>query len=215
MNQVIRVLMVEDVEDDARLLAAELKRGGYDVTFERVDTAAALRAALQRQTWDVILCDFTMPYFSGEAALRLAQEAANDAPFIYVSGTIGEDVAVEAMKSGAQDYILKTSLQRLMPAVERELCEAQLRRDHKRLVAERERLVVELTAALADVKRLSGLLPICAGCKKIRADRNEWQPIEVYIRNHSEAQFSHGMCPECMTRLYGNLGREDQPAEVP
>ena len=135
MNQPIQVLMVEDVEDDARLLAAELKRGGYDVTFERVDTAAAMRAALQRQTWDVILCDFTMPYFSGEAALRLAQEAGPDVPFIYVSGTIGEDIAIEAMKSGAQDYIMKTNMARLAPAIARELHEAQIRRESRQAEA--------------------------------------------------------------------------------
>src|ERR1035437_5637944 len=105
MSKPIRALIVEDVEDDALLLAAELTRGGYAVTFERVDTAAAMRNALQQKAWDVILCDFTMPYFNGAAALQLAKEAGPEVPFIFVSGTIGEDVAIEAMKSGAQDYI--------------------------------------------------------------------------------------------------------------
>ena len=153
MSKPIRVLIVEDVEDDSLLLAAELRRGGYAVTFERVDTAAAMRNALQQKTWDIILCDFAMPYFSGVAALELAKEAACDAPFIYVSGTIGEDVAVEAMKSGAQDYVMKTSLARLLPAVEREWREARIRRESRRAEAamrESEHKYRHLFEALGD-----------------------------------------------------------------
>lgn len=128
----VSVLMVEDVEDDALLLVAELRRGGFEVSFERVDTEEGMRAALQRQDWDVILCDFTMPHFSGAAALELAKSSGSDAPFIYVSGTIGEETAVEAMRSGAQDYVMKTNLARLAPAVERELRDAQTRRENRR-----------------------------------------------------------------------------------
>ena len=145
--------MIEDVEDDARLLVAELQRGGYAVTFERVDTAAAMRAALQQKAWDVILCDFTMPYFSGDAALQLAKESSCDAPFIFVSGTIGEDVAVEAMKSGAQDYVMKTHLTRLIPAVERELRETQIRRESRQAetaMRESEHKYRHLFEALSD-----------------------------------------------------------------
>ena len=148
------------------------------------------------------MCDYTLPQFSGESALRIVRESDADLPFIYVSGTIGEDVAVEAMKSGAQDYVLKNNLKRLAPAVERELREAGVRREKRILEADRERLITELRAALMDVKRLSGLLPICAGCKKIRNDRNEWQRIEIFIRENSEAQFTHSLCPDCIKRLY-------------
>ena len=145
--------MVEDVADDARLLVAELRRNGYDVTSERVDTAALMRAALQRRAWDVILCDFTMPYFSGAAALQLAKESGSAAPFIYVSGTIGEDAAVEAMKAGAQDYVLKNNLARLTPAVERELHEAQNRRETRQAeiaMRESENKYRHLFEALSD-----------------------------------------------------------------
>ncbi len=149
----ICVLMVEDVEDDALLMAMELRRGGYDVTFERVDTAESLREALEQKSWDVILSDFTMPGFSGTAALELAKEQGSDAPFIYVSGTIGEEAAVRAMKAGAQDYVMKTNLARLAPAVERELREARTRRENRRAetaMRESEHKYRQLFEALGD-----------------------------------------------------------------
>ena len=210
MNTNLKALIIEDSAEDAQLLVHELNEGGYQVTPHRVETEEALRLALAGQTWDICFCDFTMPRFSGKAALEIIKASGFDLPFIYVSGTIGEDVAVEAMKSGAHDYVMKNNLTRLAPAVERELREARRRREHRILEADRERLVVELSAALMDVKRLSGLLPICASCKKIRNDRNEWQPIEVFIRDHSEAQFSHGLCPGCLARLYEFPGDEDK-----
>ena len=195
MKTKLHLLIVEDSPEDAALIRRELERAGCAAACERVETEAALRQALAQSAWDAVLCDYTLPQFSGKMALQIVRETDADLPFIYVSGTIGEDVAVEAMKSGAQDYVLKNNLKRLAPAVERELREAQVRREKRILEADRERLITELRAALMDVKRLSGLLPICAGCKKIRTDRNEWQPLETYIREHSEAQFTHSLCP--------------------
>jgi PAS domain S-box-containing protein len=132
MSIPLRVLIVEDSEDDALLLVRVLRRSGYDLTYERVDTAAAMRAALDTQTWDVIIADYTMPDFNGLAALALMQEKKLDLPFIIVSGSIGEDIAVAAMKAGAHDYIMKGHLARLIPAVERELREAEVRRARRR-----------------------------------------------------------------------------------
>jgi PAS domain S-box-containing protein len=123
----LRVLMIEDSEDDARLLARELQRAGYDLTHERVDTAAALKAALDRHPWDVVLGDYSMPQFSGTAALAILQERGLDTPYICVSGTITEELAVAAMKMGASDYVTKGQLKRLVPAIERELRDAQAR----------------------------------------------------------------------------------------
>jgi PAS domain S-box-containing protein len=128
----LRVLLVEDSEDDAALVMRELCRGGYDLVCERVDTPAAMNAALAWQPWDIVIADYAMPRFSGLAALRLLQQAAIDLPFLLVSGTIGEDVAVAAMKAGAHDYIMKDNLTRLVPAVQRGLREAQMRRDRRR-----------------------------------------------------------------------------------
>jgi two-component system cell cycle sensor histidine kinase/response regulator CckA len=202
MKTKIRILMVEDSAVDALLVTRDLERADYDVTSERVETESALEQALRQNAWDAVLCDYTMPQFSGKTALRIVREADADLPFIYVSGTIGEDVAVEALKAGANDYVLKTKLIRLVPALERELRDAKLRRDHRILEDGRQKLIVELTEAMQRVKQLTGIVSICAGCKKIRNERSEWQRVEVYVQEHSAAHFSHGLCPNCLP-LYG------------
>lgn len=132
MTKPLRALVVEDNENDALLMIRELRRGGYEVAFERVDTSGAMAAALEAAPWDIILSDYSMPGFGGLAALRLVGEKGPDTPFILVSGVIGEDVAVEAMRLGAHDYVLKHDLRRLVPAVERELREAEVRRQCKK-----------------------------------------------------------------------------------
>jgi PAS domain S-box-containing protein len=123
-----QALIIEDSEPDARLLVRTLRQADYALTWERVETAEAMRAALERQPWDVILSDYKMPHFSGSAALQLLQESGLDLPFIVVSGTIGEENAVAMMKTGAHDYILKGNLARLAPAIAREMREAEVRR---------------------------------------------------------------------------------------
>ena len=128
----LRVLIIEDSEFDARILVNTLRQGGYQPSFQRVDTAEALRVALKAQPWDIILSDYNMPTFSAPEALSIAQESGLDLPFIIISGGIGEDVAVAAMKAGANDYLMKGALARLAPAVERELREAEIRAARRR-----------------------------------------------------------------------------------
>jgi PAS domain S-box-containing protein len=130
--QSLRVLIVEDSEDDALLAIRELKKGGYNLLYERVETAAAMRKALQDKTWDVILSDYKMPHFSGTKAIALLKETNIDIPFIIVSGAIGEETAVECMRLGAHDYIMKGDLSRLVPAMEREIAEAASRAERRR-----------------------------------------------------------------------------------
>ena len=128
----LRVLIVEDSEDDALLILRELKRGGYEPLHERVDTPGAMQVALKKEDWDVVISDHAMPSFSAPAALRLLRESGwLDLPFIIVSGRIGEDAAVEVMKAGAHDYVPKDSLARLTPAIERELRDAEERRQRR------------------------------------------------------------------------------------
>jgi PAS domain S-box-containing protein len=129
------VLIVEDVEDDALLLVRELERAGYQLSYERVDTQEAMRAALARQKWDVVFSDYKMPGFSVEGALGLLGESGLDLPFIIVSGTIGEETAITALKAGAHDFLLKGNYARLIPALERELSVAEVRRERRQAEA--------------------------------------------------------------------------------
>jgi PAS domain S-box-containing protein len=132
MGNPLRVLLVEDSEDDALLLVRMLRRGGYDPVWERVDTPAAMEAALDGGSWDLIISDHSMPAFSSLAALGLLRRKGFvDVPFIIVSGRIGEDAAVSAMKAGAQDYLMKDNLARLNSAIERELRDAEVRRERR------------------------------------------------------------------------------------
>jgi DNA-binding NtrC family response regulator len=241
MPKELRLLMVEDSEDDQVLLLHELKKAGYEPVSRRIETAREMQAALAGEEWDVIISDFVMPRFSGLAALEVLRQSGLDIPFIIVSGNIGEDIAVGAMKAGAHDYILKSSLLRLVPAIEREMRDAVVRRQRRKaredlkrayeeleqkvdertrelqianealqeeievrklLEHEREEYVKELQMALAEVKTLSGLLPICASCKKIRDDNGYWNQIEKYLRTHTQARFTHGICPDCARKLY-------------
>lgn len=132
MSKILRVLIVEDSEDDTLLLVRELQKAGYEVIFQRVDTAEAMAAALDEQKWDIVISDYVMPKFSGLSALKLVQERGADLPYIIVSGNIGEDIAVEAMKAGAHDYIMKDNLKRLIPAIDRELRDAKVRRKRRK-----------------------------------------------------------------------------------
>ena len=127
MSTSICVLIVEDSQSDTFLEVHELRRSGYDPIFERVETAKAFTAALAQRTWDIVIADYSMPHFDGLTALRLLQESGLDLPFILVSGAIGEETAVAAMKAGAHDYVMKDNLARLGPTVRRELHEAQVR----------------------------------------------------------------------------------------
>lgn len=151
MEAPLRILMVEDSDDDAALIARTLRRAGCQVMFERVETAAAMREAL-RQPWDLIIADYTLPHFSGLEALDLLRQSGQDLPFIVVSGTINEDMAVAAIKAGAHDYVLKSNLSRIVPAVERELREAVSRAKHRRAeqqVQLQQMLLDQVQAAVA------------------------------------------------------------------
>jgi two-component system cell cycle sensor histidine kinase/response regulator CckA len=132
MNVPLRVLLIEDSDDDAELVVRTLRRGGYELTYTQVESAEAMRDALARHSWDLLISDYSMPQFSAPAALQLLHEAGIDLPFIIVSGTIGEETAVAAMKAGAHDFLMKGNLTRLIPAVARELREAAERRERRR-----------------------------------------------------------------------------------
>ena len=151
MSRKLQVLIVEDSEDDALLAVQELRRAGFDPSFQRVETGERLREALGAGAWDLVVADYSLPQFSGLAALKMVRELRGDLPVIIVSGAIGEDVAVDAMRAGANDYVMKDKLPRLGPAVERELREAEDRRRRKLAEEELRRTTAELDDALRDL----------------------------------------------------------------
>ncbi len=143
-DQSLRILIVEDSEDDTLLIIRNLKKGGYSPVYERVETTAAMKKALQEKQWDIILCDYKMPEFDAPSAIALLKEANIDIPLIIVSGTMGEETAVECMRLGAQDYIMKGNLFRLCPAIARELKDVEVKNRQKQTESQREAVLEAL-----------------------------------------------------------------------
>jgi PAS domain S-box-containing protein len=154
----LRLLLIEDSEDDAALVLREIKRSHFDLVWERVQTAPDLEAMLAR-SWDIVLSDYTMPHLDAPTALEIVRRHSADLPFIVVSGTVGEDTAVEVMRSGANDYLLKGHLTRLVPAITREIRDSRLRAEQRRADRARQqaeesfRLIIESSPDLIVVHR--------------------------------------------------------------
>ncbi|HEX5324546.1 MAG TPA: response regulator [Capsulimonadaceae bacterium] len=148
MSKPLHILFVEDSLDDVKLLLIELRQGGYAPVYKQVQTAEDMRDALACGECEIVISDYRMPGFSGLDALAIVKETGQDIPFIIVSGTIGEVAAVEAMRAGAHDYVMKDNLTRLAPAIQRELQEASERKSRRLAEAENERLLAEKAATV-------------------------------------------------------------------
>jgi len=204
-----RVLYMEDDPVTARVVQAKLQKQGFEVCLATDGGAGVAR--LQEESFDVILVDKNMPVLDGLEVIRIVCSSGDETTVspIMLTASGDEAAAVEAMKLGAADYLVKDpdgQYLALLPAViEQALFKRELAEAKRRAEEERERLIIELREALAEVKALSGLLPICMSCKKIRSDEGYWEQIEYYIQQHSEAKFSHGICPVCAKTLYPEL----------
>jgi two-component system, NarL family, sensor histidine kinase UhpB len=139
MLKPLRILLIQNSDDDARLLLSEIRNGGYEPVYKQIETAAATKQALESEFWEIVLCDFDLPHFSGLIALTLVRHHDPDLPFIITSGQAGEYLAVDAMRAGAQDYVMKNNLSRLVPAIERELRESVVRREGRHAQRELEK----------------------------------------------------------------------------
>ena len=236
----LRVLLIEDDRDDyllVKALLSEVRSARFDL--EWITDYYVGFEAICGGGHDVCLLDYHLGERSGLDLMRELALRGCEVPVILLTGQGGYDLDVEAMKTGAADYLSKGQInadileRSIRHSMERKHAESELRRyrdqlaelvrertiqlelankslrleiaERKQMQAERERLIDELQGALANVKMLSGLLPICASCKKIRDDQGYWRQIEAYICDHSEADFSHGICPECAKELYPKL----------
>jgi two-component sensor histidine kinase len=190
MRKPLHILIVEDSEDDALLLLRELRRGDYAIAFARVDTPEAMHEELNSQKWDLVISDYSMPQFSAPAALELLQKSGYDLPFIILSGTIGEDTAVAALKAGAHDFITKGQLARLVPAVERELREAQVRRERKKAQKQIEASLKEKEILLKEIHhRVKNNLQIICSLLSLQAEYlTDTQALEVFQESQNRIQ---------------------------
>jgi CheY-like chemotaxis protein len=186
----IRVLLIEDVPADVLLVERELRHSGLACHTRQVDSEAAFLQVLQHDPPDVILSDHGLPSFDGFAALALARERCPGVPFIFVTGSLGEEKAIEAFENGAAGCVLKDRLAKLGTVVQRALDQAEERRPH-------EHLPGESSSPVTRSKDRARFLPICAECKKIRDGDGSWQALETYFRRHFDVEFSHGLCPGC------------------
>lgn len=209
----LRLLVVEDSPRDAELVIREIRRAGYEVTWRRVENEPDMQMALNSEQWDLVISDYRMPHFDGLSALRVLQKAGTDLPFIIVSGTIGEELAVAAMKAGAHDYVLKNNLTRLVPAIERELRDAEIRQERRRLDQSIQDTARQWRTVFDAIHEAEALLD--TDLKIVRCNRAMRDLIDKpwdRIIGHSCCPLVHGvaephaMCPSARARI--SLKRE-------
>ena len=214
MSEQLRILIVEDNPADVDFVHEVLPQAG-PLNFQ-IDSVSRLSEALtrlERKDIDLVLLDLGLPDSHGLTTFHKLRQVAPDVPVIVLTGTYDQELAVTAVRDGASDYLLKEEVggsllaRTIRYALER----------HKAAAAQSV-LIQSLQNALANVKLLSGLLPICASCKKIRDDKGYWNQVESYVQQHSEAKFSHGMCPDCIKKWYPDQAEgvlDDSHKKVP
>lgn len=178
----LRALIIDDSEDDVLLIVRELKKGGYDPAYERIDTAAAMENALKTKQWDIILCDYKMPNFSAPSAIALLRKTNINSPIIIISGAIGEETAVECLHLGAQDYIMKGKFSRLCPAIARAIEEAKVKNKQKQVeeaLLKSERLFREITENSSDILVITDQNGNIKYCSRSIERFTGYQPAEI------------------------------------
>jgi DNA-binding NtrC family response regulator len=215
MKNEIGILIVEDNKADAEIMQHVLRKDGLSFEARCVETEAAFRHQLSPHPPDLILSDHGFASFDGFKALAIAKQECPEVPVIFVTGALGEEVAIASFKRGAADYILKNRLSHLAPAVRRALHEMEERAGRKRAEQERDLLLHELKEALTQIKTLTGLVPVCALCKKIRHHQHGWQPMEIFLQQHTDAALTHELCPECTQKIpptFPRVGSSTRPS---
>lgn len=198
--QKTKALLIEDDEGDVFLIREMLDMASAPVEIKEACRLNDALMLMETGGYDVIISDLGLPDSKGLDTLRALRANDKAAPILVLTGLADEETGVAALKEGAQDYLVKGAITGALL-----LRSIRYAMERKKIESERERLIEELQDALSKVKLLSGLIPICANCKNIRNDEGYWQKVEVYIRDHSEAKFSHGLCPACAKKLYPEL----------
>lgn len=207
-NPEANILVVDDKPANLHLLVAMLSRQGYRVRPVRSGKLAL--SSVNASPPDLILLDINMPEMNGYEVCRVLKESemVRDIPVIFISALDEVLDKVEAFKVGGVDYITKPfQVEEVLARIKTHLALRNLQKEIARQLEEQRRLNEELRQALEQVKTLSGLIPICASCKNIRDDEGFWHDVEVYIEDHSEANFSHGICPACKQKLYPQFSK--------
>src|SRR5947207_4600718 len=205
MKQELRILVIEDVVSDAVLINRELRKGRLNFRIKRVETKSEFLNEMENSPPDLVLSDHGVPAFDGFSALGVTREKWPDLPFIFVSGEQNEALTAQLYESGATDHVLKSRLFTLIPAVRRALREAEASAQRKRLEAERGRLRQELQTAVGLIRKLHGLLPLCAACNRTRNDEGYWKSVKAYVREQPVAIPDAGLCPACSQKRPGDL----------
>ncbi len=202
--ELIKTLILEDDPEDILILEKLIK--GVKLRAIRFISVIKLAEAvdlLKKENFDLIISDLTVPDSRGLETFRGLRAVAPKTPIVLLTGMDDEVMAVQAMREGAQDYLIKGEITPNLL-----LRAASYAIERNTLIQERLKLITELTDAISKVKALTGLLPICAGCKKIRNDKGYWEQVENYLKAHADIEFTHGFCPDCMERLYPEFTKE-------
>jgi DNA-binding NtrC family response regulator len=192
----MNILIVDDDPNARKTLGKILRAKGFEV--EEAGTGAEAVAACRDKFFNLVLIDVRLPDTSGLEVLKAVCGLNEDTIAIMMTGYASLDSSIEAMNKGAFSYFTKpVNMDQALIIIEKALEKQRLSLENKRLLKELAKQITELQAALAQIKTLQGILPICMYCKKIRDDKQYWQQVESYVTTHTEAQFSHGICPDC------------------
>jgi DNA-binding NtrC family response regulator len=199
----VAVLLVEDDRDHIDLVRSAFHRAAEKYSLQVAVRLSECRQMLEVGHPDILISDFVLPDGRGIELLD-SNGAKLSFPVVLMTSRGSEQLAVEVMKAGAIDYVVKSAetLEDMPHIATRALREWRYIQEKKRVEEEREKLIIQLQEALAQIKTLNGMLPICASCKKIRDDQGYWEQVEVYITEHTDAEFSHSICPDCAQKLY-------------
>jgi DNA-binding NtrC family response regulator len=202
LDKELHIIYVEDVVSDAMRVEHALRKQKLHFKLHRVDTREDFLAAVSEHPPDIVLSDHGLPSFDGFSALALTREVCPNAPFIFVTSALTADMDLEKLVGEVADYISKSRLELLAPAIIRAFDRAEKKRTTKLSREERANLIRRLLLLLADTDKEPGLIPVCSDCRKVRIANGQWQPSEQFFRDQLHMYFTHGLCDKCLPKYF-------------